>query len=154
MSVRNVLNHILTGLFNPNQEMVIEMSLEIYKDQNTLTGSPNFFYRGKTHIYDREYNVHKLREELITKYLNYAAAKEQLDKDRAILTAYFSSLGRKVKNKSDLYFLLPSQLHANLREYPVTESDTPSEAVEELIPSNFDEIRLVVIDQLMFSIIN
>lgn len=139
-------------LFSANKEAIQTLKANISEKQYDLVKTPNYFYKGKVHIVDKAYNIPPLHRSLRDLAKSYISMIKQYESDKQVFNLYAAKASQGMQHETDLFFLYPSTVHKffGMLEKPAIEPDY----IQAIKPSNYEEVELIITDQLMFSLMN
>ena len=139
-------------IFSANREALKTLKANIAEKQYDVKGTPNYFYRGKVHIVDRSYNIPPLHKSLRGLAQSYITMLRQYEHDTRVFNTYATQASQGMQHETDVFFLYPNSVHKffSVLEKPDTEPDY----IDQIKPSNYEEVELIITDQLMFSLMN
>lgn len=150
-NVTHNIQYINTKLFAAHYAHIGEILESISRSQYELKKSPNFFYRGKSHIRDRDYSVPSLHAQLKESYQSYLDESETISKNRIIVSNYLNTVASVTTHYAHIYYLLPDSLLKHL-ELDLKDEYKP-DYLEEVRPSNYDEFLDAVQEELIYSLL-
>ena len=149
--VTRTIQYIITKLFAAHYFHIAEILESISRSQYELKKSPNFFYKGKSHIRDRDYSVPSLHAQLKESYQSYLDETETVSKNRIIVSNYLNTAASVTTHYAHIYYLLPESLLKHL-ELDMKDEYKP-DYLEEVRPSNYDEFLETVQEELIYSLL-
>lgn len=149
--VTRAIQYIITKLFAAHYFHIGEILESISRSQYELKKSPNFFYKGKYHIRDKDYSVPSLHAQLKESYQSYLDETETVSKNRIIVSNYLNTVASVTTHYAHIYYLLPDSLLKHL-ELDMKDEYKP-DYLEEVRPSNYDEFLDTVQEELIYSLL-
>lgn len=139
-------------LFLANKESIQALKANISEKQYDIERTPNYFYRGQVIMVDKAYHIPPLNKSLHDLIKSYISMTKQYESDSQVFNLYATKASQGMQHETDLFFLYPSTVHKffGMLEKP----DTEPEYIQAIKPSNYEEVELIITDQLMFSLLN
>lgn len=150
--VTRTIQFIITKLFAAHYFHIDEILESISRSQYELKKSPNFFYKGRSHIRDRGYTVPGLHDQLKDSYQSYLDEVDAVDKNRTIVSNYLNTAASITTHYGHIFYLLPDSLLNHL-EINLKDGYKP-DYLEEVRPNNYDEFLEAVQEELIYSLLN
>lgn len=140
-----LVTEIMSLIFNPELQELNDMLKGVHEKQRTLTGTPNFLFKGTAVIQVRAKNVALLDETVKPLYLSYLNNKELISKAMNEFHNYLGMQVRSLSSTADLMFIMPATVRPLLLKRFGDSGETPT--LTEL-PKDFAKISELM-DRIM-----
>jgi len=136
---------ILSSIFKQSRKEITHQYQSIYSAQKEQSGSPNYFYGGKTYILIKGLSVKPLHKDLRSWFDSTSTNNIEIeDSYKKLQYLLFDFL--RDSTASDLYTLFPKDAHYFLEGVIYPESDCK-------LPDSVEEIRDIIREQLLNSLL-
>lgn len=141
---------VVVAVFTNTSQNIGKRLHQIHLEQSKECNSPNFFYRGETHILIKALPLNPLHDSLIPSMKSYLKYLNTVNLKRSKLTYLLNSFCQS-NPLSDLFYILPKEAHQFL---PTDRFVIQSQEYIDNINHEFDEEILTIIqEQLLHNLL-
>lgn len=144
------INSVVETLFKTADDQVTNYFKDIHLNQNELTASPNFHFKGEVHLPKKGKPVNKLHPSLQDTFIDIKAYSERVIEQKTSLRQLLRLALNGMFTEQHLYLVFPKSAYHLLPEFRYP----PEAAIHEFVNHTYDEqIALIVNEHIMKSLI-